>query len=127
MNNNTSPLTLELQQATESLIENLLASEAFQVYHRAQQELNSDPQARSLLERLSALQADLRRKQSLNAVSQADIEELRTVQRQVQTNQVIMQYARSQQEAVNFLREINAEISQLLGVDFAALAKQNTC
>lgn len=127
MNNNTSPLTLELQQATESLIENLIASEAFRVYHRAQQELNSDPQARSLLERLSALQADLRRKQSPNAVTQADIEELRTVQRQVQTNRAIMQYARSQQDAVNFLREINVEISQLLGVDFAALAKQNTC
>ncbi len=127
MNNNTSPLTLELQQATESLIENLIASEAFRVYHRAQQELNSDPQARSLLERLSAMQADLRRKQSPNAVTQADIEELRTVQRQVQTNRAIMQYARSQQDAVNFLREINVEISQLLGVDFAALAKQNTC
>lgn len=124
---NIPNLTPELQQATEALIENLLASEAFQAYHQAQQALNADSQAYGLLKRLSRLQSELRRKQSVGAVTQADIEELRAVQRQVQANSVIMNYAQSQQEAVNFLRQVNAEISQLLGVDFAALAKQNTC
>ena len=125
--NNISTLSPELQQATENLIENLLASDALLSYHQSQAAMNSDAQARSLLERFSTLQAELRRKQNSNAVTQSDVDELRSVQKQVQANDAIMAYAQSQQGAVNFLREINAEISQLLGVDFAALAKQTTC
>ena len=96
-------------------------------YHQSQAAMDVDVQARSLLEHLSKLQGELRRKQNSNAVTQSDVDELRALQKQVQANSVIMAYAQSQQEAVNFLREINAEISQLLGVDFAALAKQSTC
>ena len=40
---------------------------------------------------------------------------------------VIMEYAQSQQEAINFLREINSEISELLGVNFATFANHSTC
>ena len=60
-------------------------------------------------------------------MTQTDVEELRAIQEQVQANAVIMAYSQSQQGAVNFLREINMEISQTLGMDFASLAKQNTC
>lgn len=117
----------ELYQATECLIENLLASEAFLVYQQSQSRLNSDSDARGLLDLMSTLQAALRHKQSANNVTQSDIDELRAIQEQVQANEAIMAYAQSQQNAVAFLREINQEISELLGVDFAALAKQNTC
>jgi cell fate (sporulation/competence/biofilm development) regulator YlbF (YheA/YmcA/DUF963 family) len=125
--NNTLNLPPELEQATDNLIQNLLASEAFFTYQQSLATMNSDSQARTLLERLSAHQAELRRKQSVNSVTQSDVEELRAVQMQVQANPAIMAYAQSQQDAVNFLREVNQEISQLLGVDFAALAKQSTC
>jgi cell fate (sporulation/competence/biofilm development) regulator YlbF (YheA/YmcA/DUF963 family) len=117
----------ELYQATESLYQNLVASRPFLAYHQSQEKMNSDLQARALMERMSTLQNELRRKQGSNSVTQADVAELRAVQDQVQVNAIIMDFARSQQEAVAFLREINQEISQLLGVDFAALAKQNSC
>jgi cell fate (sporulation/competence/biofilm development) regulator YlbF (YheA/YmcA/DUF963 family) len=117
----------ELYEATDGLIQNLLASEPFLAYHQSQVRLDSDPQARALLERLSALQSGLRRKQTNGGVTQAEIEELRAVQDQVQANATILAYAQSQQEAVNFLREINQEISQLLGVNFASLARATTC
>ena len=123
----TVTLPPELHQATDSLIENLLASESFLAYQRSATNLNANPQARFLLERLSTLQTELRRKQGNNSLTQLEIDELRTVQAQVQSHTVILAYAQSQQEAVSFLREINQEISQLLGVDFAALAKQKTC
>ena len=123
-NTNFSP---ELFQATDSLIQNLLASEPFLIYQQSQAKMNTDPQAHGLLEHLSSIQTEFRRKQNANSVIQSDIDKLRAVQAQVQTNDVIMAYAQSQQDAINFLREINQEISQLLGVDFAALAKQNTC
>ena len=125
--NNTMTLPPELHQATQNLIENLLASEIFLTYQQSQVTMNSDSQAHGLLERLSTLQTGLRRKESSNSVTQFDVEELRAVQTQVQANPSIMAYAQSQQDAVNFLREINQEISQLLGVDFATLAKQSTC
>lgn len=125
--NNILTLSPELQQATESLIENLLDSEAFLVYQQSQSRFNSDSDARGLLDLMSTLQAALRHKQSANNVTQSDIDELRAIQEKVQANEAIMAYAQSQQNAVAFLREINQEISQLLGVDFAALAKQNTC
>lgn len=124
---NSPTLTPELQQTAEVLLQNLLASEEFQAYHQARQALNSDSPARDLFERLSRLQTEVRHKQNVNTVIQVDIEELRAVQSQAQANNVIMDYAQCQQEAVTFLRQVNAEISQLLGVDCAALANQNTC
>lgn len=124
-----NPITLppELHQATENLIENLLASEAFLVYQQSQAQMKSDSEARGLLDLLSTLQTALRHKQSANSVTQTDVEELRAIQTQVRANTTIMAYAQSHQDAVNFLREINHEISQTMGLDFATLAKQNTC
>jgi cell fate (sporulation/competence/biofilm development) regulator YlbF (YheA/YmcA/DUF963 family) len=89
--------------------------------------LNEDRQARALLEQLSHTQASLREKQSNGGVTQAEIDALRTIQEQVKNNNVIMDYANTQQQAVNFLREINDEISQLLGIDFASFANHATC
>lgn len=125
--NKTITLPPELHQATESLIENLLASEAFLAYQQSQAKMNSDSEARGLLDLLSTLQTALRHKQSANSVTQSDIDELRAVQTQVMANPVIMAFSQSQGDAVNFLREVNLEISQTLGVDFAALAKKSTC
>jgi cell fate (sporulation/competence/biofilm development) regulator YlbF (YheA/YmcA/DUF963 family) len=125
--NKTVNLPPELHQATESLIENLLASEAFLAYQQSQATMKSDSEARGLLELLSMLQTALRHKQSANSVTQSDIDELRAVQTQVMANPVIMAFSQSQGDAVNFLREVNLEINQTLGVDFAALAKQSTC
>lgn len=120
-------LTPSLREATQALIGNLRASEAFVRYQLAQADLNTDSSARSLLEQLSKTQASLRQKQTSGSVTQAEIEALRAVQEQVQSNRVIIEYAQAQLEAVTFLREINAEISQLLGIDFAAYAKRSSC
>lgn len=120
-------LSPQLQEATHSLIENLLASEAFVHYQQAQSRLNEDRDARDLLQQLSQAQASLRQKQSQGKVAQTDIDELRELQAKVQRNRVIMDYAHSQQEAVNFLREINTEISGLLGINFATFANHSTC
>ena len=116
-----------MQEAAEALINNLLASEAFVRYQQAQAVLKAEHQARTLLEQLSQAQADLRKKQATNNVTQAEIDDLRALQEQVQDNKIILTYAQTQQEAVNFLREINNEISQLLGINFASFANHSTC
>ena len=122
-------LNPSMQEAADALIGNLLASEAFVRCQQAHARLNEDRhrQAHTLLEQLSQAQADLRKKQANSGVIQTEIDNLRTLQEQVQHNNVIMTYAQTQQEAVNFLREINNEISQLLGIDFASFANHTTC
>jgi hypothetical protein len=40
---------------------------------------------------------------------------------------VIVDYVTTQQAAITYLREINQAISELIGTDFAALAKKSTC
>ena len=120
-------ITPLIQEATDALIGNLLASEAFIRYQQAHNCLNEDRQACALLEQLSQTQTSLREKQANGGVTQADIDALRAIQEQVQRNDIIMDCAHTQQNAVNFLREINDEISQLLGINFASFANHATC
>ncbi len=124
METNLSP---DLQEATQALIENLLASEPFLKYQQARTRLHQDYEAQSLLDRLTRAQASLRQKQSTGEVGQAEADSLRLLQQRVQRNSVIIDYARAQQEAIAFLREINNEISELLGINFAAAANHAVC
>lgn len=121
-------LSLHLQEATQSFIENLLASEAFVLYGRACAGLRADVEARSLLDHLSQAQALLRQKQTNGGdVTQDDVSTVRELQQEVQRNRVIMEYVHHQQEAVSLLCETNTEISQLLGINFASFANHATC
>lgn len=117
----------QLSEATQSLIDNLLASEAFVYYQQALARFKADNEAITLMDQLSKSQARVRQKQAKGSVNQAEIDSLRLLQQRVQRNSIIMEYAQSQQEAVNFLREINNEISELLGVNFATFANHATC
>jgi cell fate (sporulation/competence/biofilm development) regulator YlbF (YheA/YmcA/DUF963 family) len=117
----------ELQEATTALADSLLASEAFGKYNAAQELLNNDKQAHALLEELSKVQANFRLRQSDGAISQADVATLRGIQDKVRNNEVIMHYAQSQQAMLSFLKEINADINQLLGINFASFANHATC
>ena len=45
----------------------------------------------------------------------------------MQSHPVIVDYVTTQQTAITYLREINQAISELIGTDFAALAKKSTC
>ena len=116
-----------LLEATETLALTLLSAEPVIAYHRAKAHLDSDSQARDLLERFSAAQRDLRQRQGNGVVTQADMDRLRTLQRAVQSNRVIMDYAETQQAAIAYLPVVNQEISQLIGVDFASLAGPASC
>jgi cell fate (sporulation/competence/biofilm development) regulator YlbF (YheA/YmcA/DUF963 family) len=120
-------LSPQLQEATQSLIDNLLASEAFIHYQNAHSYFEADDEARTLLEQLTQAQARLRQKQVKGPVNQAEIDSLRLLQQRAQRNSVIIDYSQSQQGAINFLREINGEISQLLGINFATFANHTTC
>jgi cell fate (sporulation/competence/biofilm development) regulator YlbF (YheA/YmcA/DUF963 family) len=123
----SSEFSPRLLDATQPLIENLLASKAFISYRRASARLNADAAVQAQLRELSRVQARLRQKQANNGVTKADLDTLRVLQESIQGNAIFIEYSKAQKDAVRLLQEVNTEISQLIGIDFAALANRQTC
>jgi cell fate (sporulation/competence/biofilm development) regulator YlbF (YheA/YmcA/DUF963 family) len=117
----------QLQEATKLLIEHLLASKAFTQYQNAGSDMDSDQEAHALMDQLGKSQTRVRQMQAKGEVNQAEIDSLRLLQQRVLRNPVILDYLGSQQDAVNLLREVNREISELLGINFASFANHPTC
>ena len=69
-----------LQEVTQSLIEHLLASEAFLRYRNASAQFNEDNEAQALLKQLTKSQARLRQMQGQGKVNQAEVDALRLLQ-----------------------------------------------
>ena len=120
-------LTPNLIEAVETLAENLLASEPFVAFEQAYARFEADPQASGLMRKLTQAQTNLRTHQSNGGLSQADIAQFRALQMEAQANRLIGGYIQTQDNATAYLKEINQEISQWLGVDFAALARRPGC
>lgn len=117
-------LTPSLIEAVEALAGNLLASAPFAAFDQAYARFEADPQASGLMRSLTQAQANLRVRQGNGGLSQTDISQFRTLQAEAQANRVITDYIEAQNNVVASLRETNQEISQWLGVDFAALARR---
>ena len=117
-------LTPSLIEAVEALAGNLLASAPFAAFDQAYARFEADPQASGLMRSLTQAQANLRVRQGNGGLSQTDISQFRTLQAEAQANRVISDYIEAQNNVVASLRETNQEISQWLGVDFAALARR---
>jgi cell fate (sporulation/competence/biofilm development) regulator YlbF (YheA/YmcA/DUF963 family) len=117
----SSLLPENLRQATDSLAEDLLVTKQFSNYERARSILTLDIEARSLLDQLSEAQRILSQKQLRGEITQEEIDNYRKLQAEIQENEKFIEYQRAQQAASNYLREINQEISQQLGLDFSAL------
>ena len=116
-----------LQQATEQLGRALRASAPMKTYLDASTNLETDVEATGLLDELAQRQAALRVEQNDGGLTQAAIDDLRALQFRVQTQPTIVAYLQAQQDVRALLPQINYEISQLLGVDFAALARKSGC
>lgn len=109
-----------LLNATQQLAEALRRVELLAAYHQALTNFEFSAASRLLMRQYSEAQQKVRL-QSENP-SQADITRLRELYQQVTNDAIIMAYHDSQQEATAYLRLINDELSQLLGMDFSALA-----
>jgi cell fate (sporulation/competence/biofilm development) regulator YlbF (YheA/YmcA/DUF963 family) len=77
--------------------------------------------------RFKQADAALREHQASRTLTQADMAHYRVLQAETQANELIAGYQRSQQAIVAYLQDVNRDLSQLLGVDFATLAKRSGC
>ena len=118
-------ISTTLLEATSVLAENLVQSEPFLRFQEADRKLHADQEAMRLLTEFAELQQKIRAQQHSGAISENDIKRLRELQSAVGTNDVIQEHGLAQEIAIAFLREVNQEISNLLGVDFASLTRRS--
>jgi len=72
------------------------------------------------------MQQKVRDQQYNGSLVQADLATLRSLQVSVAENQAIQTYLAPQEAAKAFLREVNQEISQHMGIDFASLTRRSS-
>lgn len=125
MTSEISAVPTTMLEATSSLAVNLAQSEAFLRFKAAEAKLNADQEAKLLLTEFSELQRKIRTQRQSDAISEIDIKRLRALQNAIGTNDTIQDYELMKELAVAFLREVNQEISQLLGIDFASLTRRS--
>jgi len=116
----------QILNAASELAENLSHSADILGFRRAEDALHSDLQAVQLLKDLSKMQQKVRDQQYNGSLVQADLATLRSLQVSVAENQAIQTYLASQEAAKAFLREVNQEISQHMGIDFASLTRRSS-
>jgi cell fate (sporulation/competence/biofilm development) regulator YlbF (YheA/YmcA/DUF963 family) len=116
-----------LPAVSDALAAALRASPPFVAFDAAEEALFADAAAAALLERFSATQRDLRARQMDGTLSQADLSAARALERQMEASVPVMDFIAAQQNALARLPEVNQAISELLGVNFAQLARRSSC
>lgn len=120
-------LPTALARATEALGDALASSPPFLAYRQAQARLEQDEHARASLDRLADVERDVRKRQADGAVTREDIDRVRAAQNEAWSEPVVMDVRATHQEAAAYLAEVNGIVTQLLGVDIAALAGAGGC
>lgn len=116
--------TEELFDATSDFANSLSQSEAMLRFNHANQTLMHDQNAQELLNEAAELKQTLYANDASREEMRDKFPRFQELQNQIATNPVLQEQYHAQDLAINFLREINQEISQLLGTDFASLTRR---
>lgn len=123
----TETLPSAVSAATDALAAALRSSPPFAAYTAAEEALFAEPSAAALMEQFFAAQRDLRARQEDGSITQVDLDRVRTLQRQLEASVPVMDFNAAQQNALARLPRINGTISELLGMNFAQLARRSSC
>ena len=119
-------ISAPLLEATSALAEHLLQSEPFLRFQEADHILHADHEAMRLLTEFAGLQKTIHAQQHHGTITNSEIKRLRELQNLIGANDTIQEHEKAQELAINFLREVNQEISSLLGIDFASLTRRSS-
>jgi cell fate (sporulation/competence/biofilm development) regulator YlbF (YheA/YmcA/DUF963 family) len=120
-------LPSNVETAAKTLVESLLQSPTMVDVQQAKRSLDEDAETQALLKRYSAAQTDLRSRQGSDSITQQDINSLRELQLQVQTNSKVIAFVEAQRFARFLLDETSSELSDALGLDFTAMSAASCC
>ena len=125
MSSSISTTSITLLEATSELADSLLQSEPFLRLHQAEQIVQTNPEAIKLLSEFSTLQKQFQSTRLSGSIAEGDIQRFREVQSEIGMNEVIQEQRLAQELAIALLRQVNQEITQLLGIDFGALTRRS--
>ena len=125
INKTISPTGQSFITMTTQLGEEMTTISVISNYKALQKKLNEDLHAMELLRKLSASRKELSEKQSSGTFTQDSLKDYSSIQKEVENNQTIREFSLAQQEVMQFVREVNSEISSLMGIDFSSLIPRN--
>lgn len=112
----------ELLRSIDELGDAIERSEPLSALRAAKTTLDMDAQACALLDDLTTVEIEVRRRQMEGTLTKEHIDRYRAARERAMTHQTIISFAQAQQDATASLPEINEVISELLGWDFAQMA-----
>ncbi len=115
-----------LLEATTALAENLAQSEPFMRFQESDRKLQADGEAMQILTEFMELRQKINAQRNSGTIPESDFNRLRELQAIISTSEVIQEQSMAQRAAMDFLRDVNMEISNLLGVDFASLTRRSS-
>jgi cell fate (sporulation/competence/biofilm development) regulator YlbF (YheA/YmcA/DUF963 family) len=128
MNKTISPTGQSFITMTNQLGEEMATISVLRNFKASQKKMNEDLNAMELLRKLSASRKELSEKQSSGTFTQDSLNDYSNIQKEVENNPTIREFSLAQQEVVQFMREVNSEISSLIGIDFSSLIpRKNSC
>ncbi len=111
-----------LQKAEELALE-ISNSEKGKKYLTAKRKFLEDEPTRKLYDKFYSVNREYQILKQSNVEQIELVNQLRELQRQLLSNPIFSELLGAQEEFINFLKELNAEISANLMFDFAAFAK----
>jgi len=117
--------TNTLLEAASDLAKDIARSKPFLQFQEADRKLHEDSEAMHLLTKFSELQQKILAQHNAGAISEGDISWLRELQRAIGADDTIQEQNQARENAASFLREVNVEISKMLGIDFASLTRRS--
>lgn len=127
MDQQTTRMPAAVVEVTEALGESLASSPPFVAYRQAQARLEDDEHARALLDRLAEVERDVRQRQADGTLTRDDIDRVRAAQNEAWSDPIVMAARTAEQAAAAYLQQVNRQITELVGVDIAALAGAGGC
>ena len=117
----------ELLERISSFADALSTTPELSEYNAAQAAFKKDDAARDVLTRLQTLSHELGQKQQENQLTDEDIELYESLKTEFTENETVAHLQQQENRLTEMLRTCNHEISQELGMDFAANAAPSGC
>lgn len=118
----------DLLRTTQEFAARLRSTPIVANFWNAQSRLETDAEAQRLLDQLQRYQQFLVQKQQDGEdITPDEIETLRRLQGEAQSNETIIAFIHAQRRAQTFLSRVNQEIGRHLGFDFGGLARTECC
>jgi cell fate (sporulation/competence/biofilm development) regulator YlbF (YheA/YmcA/DUF963 family) len=116
-----------LRDAALSFARSLKSADVVKQFLEAQHVFENDANLSRSRAVFNEAAQSFQKKQSAGTISEQDINRMRTLQSNVNLHPHTVELLRSQQEIAELLQQCNQQISEVLGLDFSAIAVPPGC